>query len=271
MNEKQENYNIDNELYKIYYYLKYFNQDIKYLSNNTSIDLTKINNDVKKIFDEYFKIKDIIYYPHNLSKINFIKNNQISNGITMNPFNIPITFNNKKDSVRIRNIYMNNNKYTIVQNLYLKRNNTIRETYAHEITHTQVSYSLEDDFYLEDELFPIFMERFTGNKFNNNNVIYNRLYYLYQNLSTIFSNKYSDDELDIYLKIEASKYIESTLKAYYLYFIYINEPLSSTRANLIDNINEVFKDNLNIKHLLNKYDVNNNYKNLTLFKQSIKH
>lgn len=273
MNKELENYTIDKELYQIYCYLKYFCQDIMFYNTNyKNINIDKIKKEVKTLFDEYFQLKNVIYYPHNLSRFNFIKKNQLKSSILINPFNIPIILNtNNKSSIKLRNIYINNQKYSLVQNLYLESNKISREIYAHEITHTQANYTIEDNSFFDDELLPIFIERLTGKTYNNNNILYTRLQSLYSNISDLNKYKYSDDELNIYKKIEATKYIESTLKAYYLYFLYINEPLSSSRARIIDYINDIFNDNLTIEQLLNNYDITNNYKKLTIFKQSIKH
>lgn len=270
-------YKIDEYLYNIYNLLECFFSDKEHnFINNQNINFDTIKKEVKNIFDEYFKLKNIIYYPQKISHLPIIKQIQINdikrNYNLITPFDINIKEEHSRNYIYVKNIIINNKKYTITNDIHLIKNNIIREIYAHEITHTQINYSSEENFYFVDELLPIFMERFIGEQFNNNNIIYTRLYYLYKDISDIISNKNKiDDELNIYRTIDRIKYIESTLKAYYLYFIYQNEPLSSNKANIIDNINNIFNNTMNIENLLNKYNIsNNNYKDLTIIKKLLK-
>lgn len=269
------NYKIDDNLYELHNILKCIFSNNKYIYiNNTDINFNIIKKEVKTIFDKYFQLKKVIYYPQKISHLPIIKQIQINdikkNYNLISPFDIDIKESHSRNYIYVKNIIINNKKYTITNAINLEKRNTIREIYAHEITHTQIECKKNN--YINDEFIPIFMERFIGDKFNNNHIIYTRLYYLYKDLSNLISNNYYyDDEFYMYKTIDSIKYIESTLKAYYLYFLYQNEPSSSNKANIIDNINYIFNDTISMDEFLNKYNIyNNNYKDLTIIKKLIK-
>ena len=54
-----------------------------------------------------------------------------------------------------------------------------------------------------------------------------------------------------------------------LYFIYENETNTSSKAQIIDDIQSIFDGDITLDILLNKHNINENYKNLQLIKKYI--
>ena len=75
---------------------------------------------------------------------------------------------------------------------------------------------------------------------------------------------------DTLYKQDIIKYIESTLKAYMLYFIYENETNTSSKARIIDDIQSIFDEEMTLTELLNKHNINENYKKHELIRRYIK-
>lgn len=275
-------YELNEELWQLYYYLQDILEQKKEIINNISlesnINFDIIKNDVKNFYDQYFELKKIIYYPSKLSLYNFIKKyqiNKISKNIKLiSPFDLPITNIEKKQNefaidgfVSLNKVSIKNQNYVLVHNISIAKTCVSREIYSHEIAHTQVKCSSKTIDYLDDEVLPIFLEILASYNFNNITMKYIRLSELFKNLTFIIKKKYIDDELVIYQKIDKIKYIESTLKAYSLYYKFINDSLSSNRFRIIDNINDVFNNKITVQKLLQNNNITSkNCKTLSIFK-----
>ncbi len=247
---------------------------------DNSIDFDNVKKDVKALYDKYFELRNIVYYPKKISRFYFIKKRQIEeikNKPLVNPFDIPITeikYNDNNTNLGMTFLRKINipgvESNLLVNHICINKNNLSREIYSHEIAHTQYNNSYNSISYLDDEVISIFLERLAQDEFNSKNMLYLRLQHLCKGILFLEENKYTDDEVKIYQKIEFLKYIESTLKAYLLYSKLKNESLSSTRNRIIDDINDVFSKKITVQELLSKHDITrDNCKSLSLFKQTI--
>lgn len=267
-----------NDLQTILDYLTSSEEIIKIRNIITLISKGTVPNldKVKEMYQNFFKVKEVYYYPDKspLFKFNKIK---LYNTLELtSPFNIPITHVQKED----QDLYFQNSilfdirlqklgNIPVVKKITLTPNLSIEAIYAHEITHCQ--YNLEDKT-IYSELLPIFMEFFTEEYLNKNkNIFYIRLNDLYYNILKLKNFEFPHDELSEHIKYDAINYIESTLQAYMLYHIYKNEPLTSLKARIIDDIQSVINETITINDLLTKHDITSeNSKKLTLFKSYFK-
>ena len=238
---------------------------------NFDITNQKLEN-VKNILNEYFNIKKVLYYPTTPSRFKFLRQKTYEKLTPMSPFDIPITYipcEELKCSV-IRSIPMQKlGNIQVIQSINFTPSNIMATTYAHEITHTQ--YQSKEFIY--DEILPIFVEELINSLTDNNkNMFYARINNLLECLKEINKNPFPPkDEIEEFNKLNTIKYIESTLKAYMLYHIYTNEPLSSTKARIIDDVQSVIDGTISIENLISKYELTDkNTKSLTLFKSYFK-
>ena len=273
------NYYIDEELTNIINFINN-RDDLENIKNaiinakkgfNFDITNLKLEN-VKNILNEYFNIKKVLYYPTTPSRFKFLRQKTYENLSPMSPFDIPITYipcEELKCSV-IRSIPMQKlGNIQVIQSINFTPSNIMATTYAHEITHTQ--YQSKEFIY--DEILPIFVEELINSLTDNNkNMFYVRINNLLECLKEINKNPFPPkDEIEEFNKLNTIKYIESTLKAYMLYHIYTNEPLSSTKARIIDDVQSVIDGTLSIENLISKYELTDkNTKSLTLFKSYFK-
>lgn len=242
---------------------KGFNFDI------TNLKLEKVKNLLK----DYFTIKKVLYYPTSPSRFKFLRKKAYEKLTPISPFDIPITYipceeKDLKCSV-IRSMPMQNLGDTqVIESINFTPSNIMAASYAHEITHTQ--YQSKKIIY--DEILPIFIEELINSLTDNNkNIFYVRINNLLCCLNGVIKNSFPHDEIEEFNKLNTIKYIESTLKAYMLYHIYTNEPLSSTKARIIDDIQSVIDGTLSIEDLISKYELTDkNTKSLTLFKSYFK-
>ena len=242
---------------------KDFNHDI------TNLKLEKVKN----ILNDYFNIKKVLYYPTTPSRFKFLRKKAYKKLTPISPFDIPITYipceEKKLDCSVIRAMPMQQlGDIQVIQSINFTPSNIMSATYAHEITHTQ--YKPKEFIY--DEILPIFVEEFINSLTDNNkNIFYTRINNLLGCLKGINKNPFPYDEIEEFNKLNTIKYIESTLKAYMLYHIYTNEPLSSTKARIIDDIQSVIDGTLSIEDLISKYELTDkSTKSLTLFKSYFK-
>lgn len=242
---------------------KGFNFDI------TNLKLEKVKN----ILNEYFNIKKVLYYPTTPSRFKFLRQKTYENLSPMSPFDIPITYipceEKKLKCSVIRSIPMQKlGNIQVIQSINFTPSNIMATTYAHEITHTQ--YQSKEFIY--DEILPIFVEELINSLTDNNKIIfYARINNLLECLKELNKNPFPQDEIEEFNKLNTIKYIESTLKAYMLYHIYTNEPLSSTKARIIDDVQSVIDGTISIENLISKYELTDkNTKSLTLFKRYFK-
>lgn len=276
-------YELNEELWQLYYYLQDILEQKKEIINNISLDnsinFNDVKDDVRKFYEQYFELKKIIYSPSKLSLYNFIKKiqiNKLSKNINLvSPFDLPITNIEKNQNeiaidgfVSLDNIFIKNQNYVLVHNISIVKNCVSREIYSHEIAHTQAKCSNKTIDYLDDEVLPIFLEILASDNFNNVTMKYIRLNELFKNLTFLMKKKYIDDEIVIYQKIDKVKYIESTLKAFSLYYKFKNDSLSSNRFRIIDNINDVFNNKITVQTLLKNNNITSeNCKTLSLLKK----
>lgn len=228
--------------------------------NNQS--LYNIKQDIKKFYQEYFILENISYYPFNFSRWKRKSLQQekiIQSKPTISPFNIPITPLNTQEingHVLGGSIKINNKDTRLVNEISVTNCDISHELYSHEIAHTQQLTIQNGLNALNEEMISIFIECLAQNYFKNNkNIYYLRLNDLLTKINYLSSHKYTDDEVIIYQKAKSLVYIESTLKAYLLYYLYQTESLTSTQARIIDQINEVFQKQLTIEELLNKQGI----------------
>lgn len=229
---------------------------------------TKLDN-VRAIYEDLFNVKNVYYYPHNLSIFKGIRNNTILSLDTISPFDIPPTIyvskgKKYKSYVKYYEAHVKGTLIPIVNNIYLTSSNLLETVYAHEITHTQ--YIKEDPIY--NELLPIFVELLASDYFNQNEQeTILRLGDLLASLKYLRYTFYSNKKIKESLLINVNTYIESTLKALMLYSLYKNESLSSSRARIIDDINDAMAYKLSLNDLLSKNNITDiDSKKLTLFK-----
>lgn len=229
---------------------------------------TKLDN-VRSMYEDLFNVKNVYYYPHNLPIFKGIRNNTILSLDTISPFEIPITiFVSKgikyKSYVKYYEAQFNNILIPVVNSIYLTSCNLLETVYAHEITHTQ--YIKEDPIY--NELLPIFVELLASDYFNQNEQeTILRLGDLLSCLKYLRYLFYSNKKIKISLLNKVNTYVESTLKALMLYNLYKNESLSSSRARIIDDINDAISYKISLNDLLSNHNItDSDAKKLSLFK-----
>lgn len=274
------NYYVDEELANIINFINN-RDDLENIKNaiinakkGFNFDITNLKLEkVKNILNEYFNIKKVLYYPTTPSRFKFLRKKTYENLSPMSPFDIPITYisceeKNLKCSVIRATSLQKLGDIQVIQSINFTPSNIIATNYAHEITHTQ--YQSKEFIY--DEILPIFVEELINSLTDNNkNIFYARINNLLECLKEINKNPFPQDEIEEFNKLNTIKYIESTLIAYMLYHIYSNEPLSSTKAKIIDDIQYVINGTISIEDLMSKYELTyKNTKNLTLFKSYFK-
>lgn len=269
-----DNYNELITLLKEYYSM-FSNYNIVY---DKTVDLNETKELVIEFYNNYFNVHNIYYYPKRISNIKYFSNKQfieIINLEKISPFDIPITKSNNLGCYTETNklnlsflININNQmqkheqEFSLIKKIIMSKTNISKQSYAHEITHTQHTIFPNETSYLNDEILSIFVELICGDYFNSSNSLFIRINDLYLNLEV--NNIYRN-------KIELLKYIKSTLKAFKLYYLYTNENLSSSRNRIIDDINSVFDNNISLDELLKKHNINDdNYMNSEIIKSIIK-
>lgn len=274
------NYYIDEKLANIINFINN-NDDLENIKNaiinvkkGFNFDITNLKLEkVKNILNDYFNIKKVLYFPTTPSKFKFLRQKNYQKLTPLSPFDIPITYipceEKKLKCSVIRSMPMQKlGNIQVIQSINFTPSNIMATTYAHEITHTQ--YQSKEFIY--DEILPIFIEELINSLTDNNkNIFYARINNLLECLKEINKNPFPQDEIEEFNKLNTIKYIESTLIAYMLYHIYTNEPLSSTKARIIDNIQSIIDGTLTIEDLISKYELTDkNTKSLTLFKNYFK-
>ncbi len=255
--KSRDDYPLFKDIYKL----------VKINGDASSVDFNKI----RSMYNELFKVNDVIYYSKNLPVFKYFRDKKIKKLEMISPFDVPINFINGNGlacSVEGGIVPYNNKNIRYVRKLNLTLTKAVLESYAHEIAHTQQTFISG----VNNEMIPIFMEIIARDYINSDDYIIKlRLNSLLNNLEFIINNPFPHDELLIVQKDDAIKYAESTLKAFLLYFIYTNEQLSSKKAQIIDGIQDCFDKTLSVREFLNKFDIKeNNYKNLSLIKQYFK-
>lgn len=260
------NYKVDKELEQILIQIENkdnFEKIINYKFIKNIYSQQEIIENGRNFFNEYFNLQNIYYYPKTIHKLcSYKKTIKILNSINPeSPLDIPFTLNKKSEisCVEKQNIYINDVfDRILIKNIIISNSKLANEFYAHEIAHTQQPFT---NNMLTDEIIPIFLEKLAGQYFNHENLIEEfRLNEVYSDIYQMKNTKLIPSE-----KVLNIQYIESTLKAYLLYHLYQTEALSSTRARIIDEINELFSKQTTIENILTNHGItNNNYKTLTL-------
>lgn len=229
---------------------------------------TKLDN-VRSMYEDIFNVKNVYYYPHNLSIFKNKRKNTILSLDTISPFEIPPTIYDSKgikykSYIKYYEAQFNNILIPVVNSIYLTSCNLLETVYAHEITHTQ--YIKEDPIY--NELLPIFVELLASDYFNQNEQeTILRLGDLLSCLKYLRYLFYSNKKIKISLLNKVNTYVESTLKALMLYNLYKNESLSSSRARIIDDINDAISYKISLNDLLSNHNItDSDAKKLSLFK-----
>lgn len=255
--------------------------DIEYYLNNDIINLILDNKiyhepevyDFNKVRENSINFYNEFFNTHNIYQVDYVPKskllkiyrdyilNQIYNTKQkISPFDLPIKLCDNPNDCGV-NIYYhhidNNLNVPIFRNITFPKmdyTKSITELYIHEICHTQippVGLGLLAD--INDELFPIFTELLYSIKYNDGKMIYFRL----NNLIKLINRykEFQDTNMYLYLK-GLIKYIESTLKALMLLYLYDTETNTSKKAMIIDDIQAIFDKNLSIDEFLIKYDIN---------------
>lgn len=250
------------------------------LINKNNQNFYMVKQDVQKLYQEFFKLDKVIYYPFDFSiwKRKARKTEKIlSQKETISPFQIPIEeYNSEKEingCVEGQTIKNHNKDTRLVKSISIANCDISRELYAHEIAHTQQLTNDETINAINSEVLSIFIERLAQDYFNTSDkMTLLRLHDLITKIEYLKNhNTFTDDEVLIYKKARNLTYIESTLKAYLLYHIYQTETLSSVKARIIDEINEVFNKQLTVEQLLNNHNITReNCKNTEIFTTILK-
>lgn len=269
-----KNYNYDEDLKNIYEFLCNCPYAKELSFKNIyhfpkAYDLNTIIEENKIFYNSFFRLHDVYF---NNPKIHQKTSYVIFNQIKIDPYKLPIkTSIFESGGTNYERIYYGDILYSVCTSIELPKyniDNLIVETYAHELCHTQYAYDSYAFLDLYDEVLPIFIERLCNDFYNDNNKIaYYRLKDLKNNLSILKQKKFYN--IDSIFKQQIIKYTESTLKAYMLYFIYENETNTSSKAQIIDDIQSIFDGDITLDTLLNKHNINENYKNLQLIKKYI--
>lgn len=253
--------------------LRYYHNSIYNLVSAKNIFVTPRNYSFENIkensinfYNKYFKLHDV-YYVKNLPRLffgnlysNYLVNKIYNNEIKINPFDVPIIFNKSKNDYYIyayNRITSSGQDINIVKNISLPSMDNVgimNSAYIHEICHTQYpSKGFCSNANYNDELLSIFMEFLHSDGSINNKVFLFRLNNFFNIIPRI--DNYNP-EYGYGYKKEMIKYVESTLKAFMLYYLYSTEFNTSQKATLIDDIQLIFDNIITTEDLLNKYDIN---------------
>lgn len=248
--------------------------------NKNNQNFYLIKQEVKKLYEEYFKLDKVIYYPFDFSKWKRKAQKTeklLSEKETISPFNIPIEPLNENKGINGyvtgKTIQKDQKDTRLVKSISITNCDISKELYAHEIAHTQQLTNDQTLNELNAEVLSIFIERLAQDYFNTSNkMTLLRLDDLLKKIEYLKKhNTFTDDEVLIYEKTRNIIYVESTLKAYLLYHIYKTETLSSVKARIIDEINEVFSKHLTVEQLLNNHGITRkNCKDIEVFNELLR-
>lgn len=268
--EERANIYSYNDLIEIRKYLSDISDLIyneKLFSQLTDYDINKVKENAQNFYSDYFNLHDIYYvdklYSERFNILRKINKKIITNAYEQNkiksPFDLQINYGDKLEDcfVYTYNIPIYGKIISVFKNISLTNkniNNTITETYIHEICHTQIptqTFGKLTNF--NDELFPIFIELLYSINNQKNNMILSRLNNLNKSIKLYY--EYHDTNMFEYV-YRSIKYIESTLKAFMLLYLYDTETNASAKSRIIDDIQSIMDSNLSIKDFLLKYDIN---------------
>ena len=122
-----------------------------------------------------------------------------------------------------------------------------KSSYLHEITHTQFIEYKNVEKIINTEILPIFIEILYGDKKNINELLY-KIKFL-----TLYIDAYYEDENTKKDKLEAYKYIISTLKAIELFNLYKSN--NNIGRDIISDISKVFDYDITLEEVLKKYEI----------------
>lgn len=215
------------------------------------------------ILENYFNFHDILMskeeQQNDIISERLIQEDNI---LTINPFSLPIKYISGEDYYG--EVTHSLTYYNVFYNIYLGKKITDITTpiYAHELTHTQCDTLSTIKNYKNSELLPIFIELLTSHNINNETLremIRKRLKELRSNIRLLKLYTYSHEtnykNNEFINSLEASKYLISTLKAYNLFYTYLN--LSEEEQKImIKRINLVLNNEKTLDDLLKDYNIN---------------
>ena len=240
--------------------------DEKIYLNPIYYNFNKVKENSINFYNEYFILHDV-FQIDKLPKLQILKpyrdyklNQVYKTNHKVSPFDLPIELCDKLNDCGVT-IYLHqtedNQNITFCRNITFPKmdyTRSMEELYIHEICHTQTPpEGLNLSASTNDELFPIFTELLYSIYYNNRKMIYLRLNDLIKLINMY--KEYCGSNMYSYLK-SIIKYIESTLKAFMLLYLYDTETNTSTKTRIIDDIQAIFDNYLSIDEFLIKYDIN---------------
>jgi len=269
--------NIDNYLLNLYKSLS--DIFIKYKIDSKFWICTKkrLITTSKQILNNYFDLHNINYISKKTVKnistainLGFATEENIDNIINLSlkkisPYELPIEFSKNSST---HDLITNNGVYFYSISLDKKNKNIIIPEYIHELIHTQLdSQNGVIINYHNREVLSIFLELLSAIKLDKNllkNVLLGRYLDLYYSIYYI-NNNINDKKL----KLEASIYIVSTLKALNLFNKYIIEN-NTNKEEILKYIQHILDGKESIEDFLDRYDISlENSKNENIIKKEL--
>ena len=225
----------DDELNSIIVYLS----DREYSYYVFNVDYKNVRNLNKHFFDYYLPLQNV-YINHDMLGI--------YNG---SPFDIKTDTSSQFDCLGRIN-HHNEPDRVVFDSIILDKNlgSKMVSIYAHELVHSQIDknvYKILDN-YFDNEFLSIFVELVISYHLNsmfNNNTLENRLEMLNNELE--YYKNHKDD-------LETRCYIESTFKAFHLYYDYINSN-NLIKKEILNSIEDVFKEKINVGRFSYIYEI----------------
>ena len=226
----------DDDIYEIIDFLNV--KDYKYINDKVSLNTTiKINKD---FFNSKVPLQDI-----------YCLNEKYNVVFKTSPFYLKTEVVDKFSP--LGKVYFDRvDNTTLFKNIKLDNNlgSNLVSFYAHELVHTQVEknmYTLLEN-YFDREFLSIFIELVISEFCNdtyNHNTFEKRLEILKYQFEYYRNNR--KDNL-------VRSYLVSSIKALHLYDIYLNSSLE-IKKEILENVEKVFKEEITIGILLNKYEI----------------
>lgn len=269
---------LDNDIIRVYDSLSDNLDEPKYgkiLKNKR-----KIIKVTREILDNYFDFHDVNYIPsvvsENIRRLLFMGvwdqqmiSEQLGNYMKMvSPYEIPINYSS--DALVHKHCFNDNMCFSSIS-LDKSINKLLFSCYGHELVHTQLdSQKGVVTNYHNREVLSIFVEDLISyEKDSSGALLRNILLYRYGDLLQCI-RYLKKESASVNIKLEASIFIMSTLKAEKLFNIYIN---SSTheREKILQGIQNVFDGKETVEDFLDRYNITyNNSKNEEIIVKQLK-
>lgn len=254
------------------------------------VNQTEISDSTRKFFDKRFKLHKVPYITEEEAKLiekeyiekkygyDFLLRETKEKSILVDPFEIPVEHNENMlggkvrkpifilaDEEYLKQAQINFSKIILGDNL----SKLSISTYGHEITHTQLD-SIKGSIrnYHNKEFLSIFIEKLISSNLDNKSVLFKKyLLNRYRNTLEQLAILYSPQSFKYNELLEATVYLESTLKADNLFDKYMSGN-SKLKNEILDDIQKVFDGILNVEQLLKKYNITlENSSNVQLVKK----